>query len=64
VAPRCRYWPPSVGHDQYGAYDLRKDSRDVCITITGNPVLGVGVLTNKVVIPQDAISAALKAAQP
>jgi len=52
--------------DEFTVYDLRKDPQDVCITIGGNPYLGigVGVSTNKVVVPRDAIAAALKAAQP
>jgi len=52
--------------DEFAAYDLRKDPQDVCITIEGNPYLGigVGVSTNKVVVSRDAIAAALKAAEP
>jgi hypothetical protein len=52
--------------DEFTVYDLRKDPQGVCITIGGNPYLGigVGVSTNKVVVPRDAIAAALRAAQP
>ena len=52
--------------DEYAAYNLIEDPQDVCITVEGDPMLemGVGVSTNKVVVPRDAIAAALKAAQP
>ena len=52
--------------DEYAAYNLLEDPQDVCIAAEGDPMLGmgVGVSTNKVVVPRDAIAAALKAGQP
>jgi hypothetical protein len=50
-------WPP---------YDLGKQPRDICISIDGNPYmgLGMGVSTNEVRIPEAAIAATLKAGLP
>jgi hypothetical protein len=47
-------------------YDLVKQPRDLCLTIGGNPYmgLGMGVSTNEVRIPEAAIAAALKAGTP
>lgn len=50
--------------DDYVQYDLRRNPKDLCLTISGNPYmgLGVGLLTNTVVIPRQAIIDALRSA--
>lgn len=50
----------------WSLYDLEKQPRDLCITIGGNPYmgLGTGVSTNEVKIPKAAIVGALKAGSP